>query len=118
MAPRAGELDAARAREQSDARDKPAVAADGLEGPSVMEVDGSWTLTNYVETTSDEPFEDLVLVSRLRLAQRGNRVTGTGHKWQEHGRTIPRRNRTSISLEGTLKDRRLELTFIERGLRA
>jgi cytoskeleton protein RodZ len=78
---------------------------------------GPWALTNRVESSSYEGFNNLNLGFHLQLQQRGNRVTGTGQKWMENGRAIPPPSRTPIAVEGTLDGRRLELTFTERGAR-
>jgi hypothetical protein len=78
---------------------------------------GWWTLSNRVESTSYAAFNNLNLGYRVRLHQRGNRVTGTGHKWMENGKRLPANRRTPIALEGTRNGQRLELTFTERGAR-
>ncbi len=79
------------------------------------DLSGSWTLTNRIESTSHEPYNNLNLGFRLQLEQRGNRVTGTGQKWMENGKALPAAARTPIVLEGTRDGRRLELKFTETG---
>jgi transcriptional regulator with XRE-family HTH domain len=79
------------------------------------DLSGLWTLTNRVESTSDEAFDKLNLGYRLRLVQRGNRVTGTGQKWMENGKPLPASRRTPITVEGTRTGGRLELIFTEKG---
>ena len=80
-------------------------------------VTGWWTLTNEVQATSYERYRGLRLVYRLRLQQNGNRVTGTGQKWVENGRPIPRVSRIPIEVSGTIEGRRLMLKFTEQGFR-
>jgi transcriptional regulator with XRE-family HTH domain len=79
------------------------------------DLSGAWTLTNRIESTSHEPYNNLNLGYRLQLAQRGDRVTGTGQKWMENGKALPAAARTPIALEGTRTGRRLDLKFTETG---
>ena len=78
---------------------------------------GWWNLSNRVESTSYSAFENLNLGYRVQLQQRGDRVSGTGHKWMEDGKPLPANRRTPIVLEGTRTGQRLELTFTEKGAR-
>jgi transcriptional regulator with XRE-family HTH domain len=78
------------------------------------DLSGLWTLTNRVQSSSDGAFETLNRGYRLRLEQRGNRVTGTGQKWMEDGRPLPTARRTPITLEGTRNGQQLELNFTEK----
>jgi transcriptional regulator with XRE-family HTH domain len=122
--------DAAPAASAGDAAvnaEKPATAADSeprdahdstrADGAAVENLSGRWLLTNRVESSAYKPFNNLSLAYRLDLRQDGNRVTGTGQKWTENGRTITAKSRTPISVAGTLNGRRLELKFTERGTR-
>jgi hypothetical protein len=72
-------------------------------------------MINQIEASTHAPFKDLTLGYRLHLVQKEGRVSGTGHKWMENGRTIAVSGRTPISVEGTYTNGRLELTFIEKG---
>jgi cytoskeleton protein RodZ len=92
-----------------------AAAATEPVGEASANLTGAWALTNRVESSSYEGFNNLNLGFHLQLQQRGNRVIGTGQKWMENGRAIPARSRTPIAVEGTLDGRRLELTFTEHG---
>src|SRR4029453_5827087 len=78
---------------------------------------GWWTVTNRVESTAYEPFENLNLGYRLKLTQTGNHVRGTGRKWMENGRQLPRSAQTAIEVEGTVEGQRVVLGFTERGTR-
>ena len=78
---------------------------------------GSWTVTNRVESTAYEPFENLNLGYRLKLTQTGNHVRGTGRKWMENGRQLPRSQQTAIEVEGTVEGQRVVLGFTEHGTR-
>jgi transcriptional regulator with XRE-family HTH domain len=82
---------------------------------STLDLSGSWALTNRLDSASADRVEDINLGFHLQLQQRGNRVSGTGERWMENGRSIPVSSRTEILVEGTLSGRRLELNFTERG---
>jgi hypothetical protein len=82
---------------------------------STLDLSGEWALTNRLDSASADRVEDINLGFHLQLRQRGNRVSGTGERWMENGRSIPVSSRTAILVEGTLSGRRLELNFTERG---
>jgi hypothetical protein len=89
---------------------------DSLPAPK-DDLSGWWMLTNRVERSSANSFNNLRLGFRLRLDQTGNRVRGNGVKWLENGRPVALRNRTPIVVAGTMAGTRLVLTFTERGAR-
>ena len=74
-------------------------------------------MTNRIEQSNLDSFNDLTLDFRLQLDQNGNRVRGQGVKWKENGRTVGARARRPISVDGTIEEGRLALTFTEEGLR-
>ncbi len=78
---------------------------------------GAWNATTRVDSTAVTRYKGLRLGYRLQLQQNGNRVTGTGFKATENGRSLPPRGRTPIALEGTTDGREVLLTFTEKGLR-
>ena len=85
--------------------------------PEQSELSGLWMLTNHVEQSSKSAFNELRLGFRVQLDQTGNRIRGQGHKWTENGRRIAPRGRTPITVEGTIDNGRLELSFTEHGTR-
>lgn len=86
--------------------------------PSATEnLSGWWVVTNRIEQSDLDSFKDLTLDFRLQLDQSGTRVRGQGVKWKENGRTIGTRARRPISVDGTLEEGRLALTFTEQGVR-
>jgi hypothetical protein len=72
--------------------------------PEKLDLSGWWSLSNRVEFTSYQAFDNLRLGYRLLLKQQGNRISGTGQKWMENGRMLPASRRTPITLEGILKE--------------
>ena len=72
-------------------------------------------MTNRVEATSYQPFDDLNLGYRLVLTQQGNQLTGSGYKWMENGRQLPSSQRTAIAVAGTVDGRTVQLHFTEHG---
>jgi hypothetical protein len=86
--------------------------------PSAAEnLSGWWVVTNRIEQSNLDSFNDLTLDFRLQLDQNGNRVRGQGVKWKENGRTVGARARRPISVDGTIEEGRLALTFTEQGMR-
>ena len=92
-----------------------ATRADAGEDDGAVDLNGTWTVTNRIESATNAKFKGLALGFRLQLQQRGNRVTGTGAKVTENGKALAAGRRTPISVEGTLDGRQLELKFTERG---
>ena len=84
---------------------------------STRNLSGWWTVNNRVQSTAYPPFENLTLRYRLKLAQKGDRISGTGHKWMENGRPLPRSQRTTIAVKGSVERQRVVLRFTERGKR-
>jgi cytoskeletal protein RodZ len=93
------------------------VAADTRESPSSDGISGQWWLTTRVDSSAYKLYEGLTLGYALQLEQRGNRITGSGHKVSENGRTLRPDSRTPIAVEGKLNGQRLDLKFTERGSR-
>jgi hypothetical protein len=96
----------------SDAADSTDADRGPVESPVLS---GDWTMNTRVETSRLQRYEGLRLGYRVTLRQHGNRISGTGWKVSEDERTIGTTARTPITLDGTLTDDRLELTFTERG---
>ncbi len=78
---------------------------------------GLWALDTRIESSSVRDYQGLQLGYRLELQQDGARVTGTGVKTLENGRTLGSAAQTPITVHGTVEGERLTLTFVERGLR-
>jgi hypothetical protein len=110
--------DASKAASERDAPAETAAAAtraDAGEGDVAVDLNGTWTVTNRIESATNAKFRGLALGFTLQLQQRGNRVTGTGAKMTENGKALAAGRRTPISVEGTLEGRQLALKFTERG---
>jgi hypothetical protein len=96
----------------SDAADSTDADRGPVESPVLS---GDWTMNTRVETSRLQRYEGLRLGYRVTLRQHGNRISGAGWKVSEDERTIGTTARTPITLDGTLTDDRLELTFTEGG---
>lgn len=81
------------------------------------DLNGAWTFTNRVDSTSYGAFKNLTLGYHVRLHHRGDRVWGEGFKTTENGRVIAQPGRTPIALEGTVDRGIVELQFTEQGAR-
>lgn len=92
-------------------------AAGTREDLPVQDLSGWWSVTNRVESTAYSPFEYLNLGYRMKLTQKGDHISGTGHKWMENGRQVPRAQRTAIVVDGDVQRRRVTLSFTEYGTR-
>ena len=77
---------------------------------------GVWTLDTRIESSSYRDFQGLQLGYRLEIEQDGSRVTGSGVKMIENGRSLGVAAQTPIVIQGTITGERLTLTFTERGL--
>jgi hypothetical protein len=91
--------------------------ADGRAPAAARDISGSWSLITQVESSSLARFSGLQLGYELQLRQTGARVTGTGRKVTENNKALSGRARTRITVEGTIQDDQLALTFTERGAR-
>ena len=115
----------ARAETPDDPVGEPAVAAGSADAPRerlramapASDVSGAWTFATRVESSSVAGFQGLRLGYQVDLQQKDNRVTGTGSKTAENGRTLAAAGQTPIAVEGTVEGNRLRLTFTERGAR-
>ncbi len=87
------------------------------EASASADVSGVWALDTRIESSSVRDYQGLQLGYRLELQQDGARVTGTGVKTVENGRTLGSTAQTPITFHGTVEGERLTLTFVERGLR-
>jgi cytoskeleton protein RodZ len=76
---------------------------------------GTWSLTLRVEGGDAPSVAPLNRGYWLHLRQEGGRITGSGQKWMENGRTVPPASRTVILVGGTLDGDRLTLQLSERG---
>ena len=92
-------------------------AAGTREDLPVQDLSGWWSVTNRVESTAYSPFEYLNLGYRMKLTQKGDHISGTGHKWMENGRQLPRAQRTPIVVDGDVQRGRVTLSFTEYGTR-
>jgi hypothetical protein len=72
-------------------------------------------MTTRVESSQLKRYKGLRLGYRVRLHQDGNRVSGTGWKVTEEGRSIGATRQTPITLDGEMAGDRVQLTFTERG---
>jgi cytoskeletal protein RodZ len=81
------------------------------------DLSGEWTMTNEVQTSGLQAFRGLQLVYELELHQNGDKVSGTGRKISENGKSLQGAARTPITLSGTVDDDRVHLTFRETGRR-
>jgi len=84
---------------------------------AASDVEGAWSLETRVASTSLSVFQGLRLGYLLELRQRGSRVEGTGRKISENGVTLGGSRRTPITVQGTIDNGRLKLTFGEEGAR-
>jgi hypothetical protein len=84
---------------------------------ATAELSGFWTLDTRVESSSYGGYEGLQLGYRLQLEEDGNRVSGSGIKIQENGRSLDDRAQTPIVVRGTRDGNRITLTFTEQGAR-
>lgn len=82
-----------------------------------LDVTGRWLLRHRVRRTSHQPYRNLELIFRVRLEQRGDRVTGTAEKWRENGRELAPAARTRLTIDGRLDGDRIVGTFVEHGAR-
>ena len=84
---------------------------------SVRDVSGSWTLLTRPERSRYAGLTGLRHDYELYLEQDGDRVTGSGQKVSENGRTIGSSAQTTVLVAGTIQGDRLTLAFTERGTR-
>jgi hypothetical protein len=98
-------------------RESPEQSARETPAPPAENLSGEWTLVTRIEASSIPSFQGLELGYRIRFAQHGNAIEGTGAKVSENGRTISARGQTPIVLNGTVAGERVTLTFTEDGTR-
>lgn len=90
-----------------------AIEEDAEEASS--DLSGWWELTNRIASTNYKDFVGLRLGYRLKLEQDGSRITGSGQKWTEDGRTLAGAARSRISVSGRVEGNTITLEFTEQG---
>jgi hypothetical protein len=76
---------------------------------------GWWSVTNRIESSAEAQGERLNVGYRLLLTQDGNRISGTGRKWMENGRSLPPLEQSTVAVDGIIQGRTVQLRLIERG---
>lgn len=79
------------------------------------DLSGWWELTNRIASTNYKDFVGLRLGYRVKLEQDGNRITGSGQKWTEDGRTLAGSARSRIRVSGRIEGNTMTLEFTEQG---
>ena len=82
---------------------------------NVPDLSGNWKVTNTVEQTSYQAYENMEIGFNVSINQAGKDFTGTGEKISENGRSLPSDGRTPIVVKGTIDGDRVEATFSENG---
>ena len=78
---------------------------------------GRWLVTNVIDTTTHSRFAGLRIGFRVAIEQHGDAITGRGEKHSVDGQPVPRRQRTPILFEGTVRGREAVVRFVEHGAR-
>jgi len=76
---------------------------------------GWWSVTNRIESSAEAEGERLNVGYRLLLTQDGNRISGTGRKWMENGRSLPTLEQSTVAVDGVIQGRTIQLRLTERG---
>ena len=84
---------------------------------STDDVAGWWHIVDEVESTNYAPFRGMRLEYRVRFRQEGAWLFGEGRKVREQGRPLPPSRQTEIAIVGTVDDRRVTATLVEKGHR-
>jgi penicillin-binding protein 1A len=92
--------------EEQEAEEEEAASAD---------LSGWWELTNRIASTNYKDFVGLRLGYRVKLEQDGSRITGSGQKWTEDGRTLAGSARSRIRVSGRIEGDTITLDFTEQG---
>ena len=79
------------------------------------DLSGWWELTNRIAQTNYKDFVGLRLGYRVKLEQDGSRITGSGQKWTEDGRTLAGSARSRIRVSGRIEGDTMTLEFTEQG---
>lgn len=82
---------------------------------SRYDLNGAWTVTNTIQSTTYSPFKDLKLGYHIFLTQKETDVAGTGEKWSENDKELPPAAHTHITMKGTIKGTKVTATFEEEG---
>jgi penicillin-binding protein 1A len=96
--------------DEEDAEEKEAE-----EEEASVDLSGWWELTNRIASTNYKDFVGLRLGYRIKLEQDGNRITGSGQKWTEDGRTLGGSARSRIRVSGRIEGDTMTLEFTEQG---
>lgn len=81
--------------------------------PPRLDLTGKWLLRHVVKRSERPAFRGLVLLFRVDLVQRGDRITGTAEKWRENGRPVPSGARSVLQIDGTVRGREITGRFVE-----
>jgi hypothetical protein len=82
---------------------------------SRLDLTGKWLLKHVVHRSGRSGYRGLVLLFRVDLVQRGDRVTGTAVKWRENGRLVAPGARSVLRIDGTVRGHEITGRFVETG---
>ena len=81
----------------------------------IPDLTGTWKVTNTVDQTSYQAYQNMEVAFNVSINQSGNAITGKGEKISENGRSLPTNGRTPIEMKGTVDGDKIEATFFENG---
>ena len=81
----------------------------------IPDLTGTWKVTNTVDQTSYQAYQNMEVAFNISINQDGNAITGKGEKISENGRSLPANGRTPIEMKGTVDGDKIEATFFENG---
>lgn len=81
-------------------------------GNKVPDIAGSWKFDFITEQTSYRAFQGIKATWKVYITQDGNAVSGTGEAIAQNDIVLPTRNRITMDLKGTIKNKVLIVTYI------
>lgn len=79
------------------------------------DLNGAWTVTNTIQSTTDSAYKDLRLGYHMFLVQKETDISGTGEKWSENDEELPPKAHTHITMMGSIKGTKVTGSFQEEG---
>jgi len=78
---------------------------------------GEWKMISKIETTEFKNFIGIEIEWVLHLSHSGNQISGTGEKISVNSERLNFRDRTMLTLSGTIDEDQFVLNYIEKGPR-
>lgn len=78
-------------------------------------IDGEWIMTSTIREADSEQYIGMKVKWKLYITENSNKVTGTAEKVAIDNNELDYNLRTTLTIEGNIKEDKLNLNYVEKG---